>query len=258
MKLISLNAWGGKLHTPLIDFIKLHSKDTDIFCFQEVYKNPAKKQSYKDFRINLFDDLSEALEGFNGDFASCQDNYVLSSGLQEKVGFDISWGLAIFVRKTLSVKSAGDFFVFGERNKLVAGDLTTLPRNVQYVGLEIDDKKFIVLNIHGVWTPGRKTDTPSRVEQSQEIIEFLKDKVQGKILVGDFNLDINTKSIQMLEGIMDNLIRIYNIKTTRNKFFPWGDKYADFTFVSKEIKVVDFQVPNLEVSDHLPMILEFS
>ena len=85
------------------------------------------------------------------------------------------------------------------------------------------------------------------------------DKQDGKkILVGDFNLNINTKSLTILEKKMINLIKKYNIQTTRNKHFPGSEKFADYTFVSPDIKIRSFQVPHTEVSDHLPMILQFS
>ena len=61
---------------------------------------------------------------------------------------------------------------------------------------------------------------------------------------------------------MRNLIIEKNIPRTRSKLSPfWGksdfQKFADYTFVSKNIVVKDFSVPDVEISDHLPMILEF-
>ena len=32
---------------------------------------------------------------------------------------------------------------------------------------------------------------------------------------------------------------------------------VDYVFVSPEVKVIDFSVPNIEISDHLPLILDF-
>ena len=37
MKLITLNTWSGKLDKQLKSFIKNHSGDVDIFCFQEIF-----------------------------------------------------------------------------------------------------------------------------------------------------------------------------------------------------------------------------
>ncbi|MCL5784026.1 MAG: endonuclease/exonuclease/phosphatase family protein, partial [Patescibacteria group bacterium] len=112
---------------------------------------------------------------------------------------------------------------------------------------------------HGIWLPppNSKSDTESRINQSQKINQFLKKLPREKILCGDFNLALNTQSVKILEEDMVNLIKKYQITATRNKFFPGEEKFADYTFVSNGINVKNFQVPDIEVSDHLPMILEF-
>lgn len=262
MKLISLNTWGGKLYKPLINFIKQESQDTDVFCFQEVFTTPTKNYEYVGYRLNLYQEISRALKDFKKDFkgyyASTQAYYAFSSRVPVPVDFDLSWGLTTFVREALTVKSFGDFFVFGQRNSFSGEDLSSLPRNLQYLSLNINNRKIIVCNFHGLWIPNSKGDTPSRIKQSEKIIQFLNEQNEEKILCGDFNLSLNTKSIEILEKDMRNLIKEYNIQTTRNKFYPGEDKYADYTFISKGIKVQSFKVPKLEISDHLPMILEFS
>lgn len=169
----------------------------------------------------------------------------------------MSWGLAIFIHKKLQVTSQGDFFVFRTKDSFNPRDLNTLPRNMQYITFTSQKKKFIVCNLHGVWKRGEKVDTPSRINQSEQIKNFLDQYKEAKILCGDFNLDINTKSLKILEEKMINLIKEYQILTTRSKLYNRGDKFADYTFVSPNVNVLDFQVPNIEVSDHLPMILEF-
>jgi len=37
----------------------------------------------------------------------------------------------------------------------------------------------------------------------------------------------------------------------------WGTCHSDYVFVSLEVKVKKFEVPNIEISDHLPLILDF-
>ncbi len=56
MKLLCLNVWGGKIHEPLLDFIKKHS-DIDIFCFQEVFNSAIKEISKDGFHTNIFSDI---------------------------------------------------------------------------------------------------------------------------------------------------------------------------------------------------------
>ncbi len=163
----------------------------------------------------------------------------------------------MFIKKEIEVISHGDFFVYRERGSFDPKDMNSLPRNIQYLNLISGKEKFIICNLHGIWLKEGKNDAPVRITQSRKIKEFLGNQKGKKILCGDFNLDINTESIHMLESNMINLIRKYNIQNTRSKYFQGEEKFADYTFVSPDIKVKSFEVPDVEISDHLPMILEF-
>ncbi|OGE44059.1 hypothetical protein A3A45_03830 [Candidatus Daviesbacteria bacterium RIFCSPLOWO2_01_FULL_36_8] len=257
MQIISLNTWGGKQIDALKKFIEEKAEDTDIFCFQEIFSTPTENKENNAFKLNLYQQLQPILKDFNGLFAPTQDKYVFFTGY---VDFELSFGLSIFVKKNIKILSSGDIFVFRKRNGLDPKNVKhTIPRNMQYIQFSLDDKDFWVCNLHGFWFPGPKTDTPERIEQSKKIIEFLDSKTGEKILCGDFNLALDTESVKILEGNLKNLIREYNISTTRNKLYDrTDDKFADYTFVSPEVKVIKFEVPNIEVSDHLPMILEFT
>lgn len=256
MKLISLNTWGGKRYQDLINFIKDQSGSTDIFCFQEVFKTSSDVKEYRGFQLNLYNELSNLLTDFTPFFAPAQDKYVFFTGF---VDFDLSFGLATFVKKNIRVNQAGDLFIFRKRNGINPKNIKfTIPRNLQYLEVNIGGKKRIIGNFHGLWFPGPKTDTLSRIEQSKKINKFLDKFKDGKILCGDFNLQINTQSLKLLENNMRNLIKDYKILTTRNKLYDRiDDKFADYILVSPDIKVADFQVPLVEASDHLPLILEF-
>lgn len=257
MKLISLNTWGGRCFNPLIQFIKQHL-DADIFCFQEIFDTTSNLTEVLGYRVNLLKEISKILQNHKGYFAPSIDNYLIGSFQKEFTDFNLSSGLAIFIRKTLTVKFFGDFFLFRKKNNYTLGDFNTMPKNAQYIIFSLEGKKFVICNAHGLWNTQGKQDLPSRIQQSQKIKKFLDNQKGGKILCGDFNLDIHTKSVKILEENMVNLIKKYNIQTTRNKHSPGSEKFADYTFVSPRINIKSFQVPNIEVSDHLPMILEFS
>ena len=69
MKLISLNTWGGRHFNPICAFIKKHEKDTDIFCFQEIYDTSSKVKQYKNLlRANLLLEIKTILPNFNSYF----------------------------------------------------------------------------------------------------------------------------------------------------------------------------------------------
>lgn len=94
------------------------------------------------------------------------------------------------------------------------------------------------------------------------MIDSLKNNKGIKIVGGDFNLFPETKSIKMWEEIgYRNLIKEYGIKTTRNEYawrnYPNNKHYfSDYVFVDPSVKVTNFDVPEMTISDHLPMIVE--
>ncbi len=259
MKLISLNLWGGRLFKPLMDFILAHANNTDLFCFQEMFDTNSDTSESFGFRLNLYQELSKILPKHKGYFASVLENYIAGSFQPNFVDFNLSWGISIFASKKLNITSSGDFFVFGKKGDFNPKDLNTLPRNTQYVTFINEGKQSTVCNLHGIWVKGTKGDTSSRIKQSQMIKDFLDKQRGAKILCGDLNLDINTQSLKLLEVSMKNLIKEYKIPTTRNKFYErTDDKFADYALVSNDVIVSNFKVPNVEISDHLPLILEFS
>ncbi len=245
MKLITLNIWGGKIFQPLINFLREHSKEIDIFCLQEVFNNPSDVKSVvqQEAKEDIYSDIKEILPQFDGYFAPTQDN---------------EESLTIFIRKTISITKKGDIFVYRWRNAMVSNDASTYGINVQYIEFTQNNKKYTVCNLHGHWTPDSKGDNPARLEQSQNIRKFLNSIKGAKILCGDFNLLPDTQSMKILEEGMKNLVKEYRITSTRSHLYTKDIKFADYILVSPEIQVKDFKVLNDVVSDHLPLLLDFA
>lgn len=259
MNLICLNTWGGKIYKPLMNFVKENSSYTDIFCFQEIFSTTSNVKIHYERRMNLHDEFSKILTNHQGYFSASLANWVIFSRTKNfKTDFDLYFGLSIFIKKDLTVDSTGDFFVYGAQDTFNPHNLNTLPRNVQYLTFTSLGKKYTICNLHGIWLRGGKNDSPTRLEQSRKINKFLSKQSGEKILCGDFNLNMDTESVKILEKDLRNLIKEYKIQTTRNKLYPGHEKFADYTFVSKGINVKNFKVPSMEISDHLPLILEFS
>lgn len=225
MKLIFLNTWNGKLLANIKDFIKENLPSTDVFCFQEVYE---------EMKV-VFQDLLESHQGF---FA------------YKRVSDEEDFLQATYVKKSSKVKST-----------------QVLLKNEPYLGLGLNiliekaGKQISIGNFHGLSQPGNKLDTPKRLEQSKLLIESLG-KIPGpQIIGGDLNLEVETESIRIFEEHgYRNLIKEFSIPTTRNKYawerYPSRKQYfSDFVLVSPEIEIISFSVPNLEISDHLPLIL---
>ena len=263
MKLISLNTWGGKKREPLMGFLKEHAPTTDIFCFQEIPHTAAgdRDKAVQEFGDTWFEDLQKALPDFEGYF---DDTHVGFN--QRQVDFELLFGNAMFVRKGIEVVEVGHSFVYRNRNEVDMAQLAnsnwfSLPRLIQHVKIRnTEGQETVVVNFHGMWHEGGKGDMPERIEQSQKILQFMNKVPERKILCGDFNLNIDNQSLSMLEIGMRNLIKEFGITTTRSKeHYPKIERmpYADYTLVSPDIEVTHFSVPDLPISDHLPMILEF-
>jgi endonuclease/exonuclease/phosphatase family metal-dependent hydrolase len=94
--------------------------------------------------------------------------------------------------------------------------------------------------------------------QTKNIKAFLDSCSGEKILCGDFNLKPSTKSLAILEKGMRNLIKDYRIDSTRTLIYDKPERFADYVLVSPGIKVKSFDVLDDTVSDHSPLVLDFS
>lgn len=225
MKIIFLNVWGGERKEALSEFLLSHATDTDIFCFQEAYTHTRE----------ITDQL---LAGYTPLVA---EKHMPDGDVFAQV---------TYIKKGVSNPS---------HHILLPNDLDK--GLVIYTEIIQDNQTVHLCNVHGISQPG-KLDTPPRIIQSQSIIDFMDTKRGVKVVGGDFNVLPDTESVKMFSraGYHD-LIQEYGIKTTRNRF-AW-EKYpenrldfSDYVFTSPDVRVKAFDVPSLEISDHLPMIVE--
>lgn len=273
------------MYAPLMEFLAAAAPDTDFFCLQEIFDSPEKNRTVSwGGRAAIYQDLCATLPNFTPYYAIAVRDF---DG-DEYLDFPLSHGSAIFAKKNIPILSHGDFFIAGE-DWHGPDTSQTPPHKLQYVRFEKNGAPYTLANVHGIAFPGTKRDTPERIAQSQKIVDFLAAEAGEKILGGDFNLMPNTESIRMIERAgpvvvsgrpdtmsgqermspesyywagLRNLITDFRVPTTRNQLsygqYPEAERqyFADFAFVSPAIRVIDFQVPQIEISDHLPLILE--
>lgn len=255
MKLISLNTWGGKLYQPLIEFVVANAETTDIFCFQEVYFSENYHPEIPWIRTNLASELQGALPGFS----MTERLAVQKNGAAES---DAKIGEAIFVKDSANVTGSGGFHTYQEDGESAREKIEAASGNFQFVALESGSEAYVIGNVHGLWFPGPKFDTAKRIEQSVRLKKAMEVSRGKKILCGDFNLQPSTESVGILDSGMRDLITEYHIAKTRSRYYEDMEKYhdyiADYMFVSSDVRVADFKVLPDEVSDHLPLVLEFS
>ncbi len=225
MKVIFLNIWAGKMHENLSSFISEHN-DADVFCFQETHGESKEL-------------LRRLLPRHTPVFA------------EKKKNNGSSIDNAIFVKNGHDIASSQTLL-----------SLEAEPGFVLYAGINAEGKTFHIWNVHGISRPG-KLDNPARILQSQTILDHVHTKNGPKIIGGDFNVLPETQSIGMIKNAgYRELITEYKIPTTRNHFswelYPGNELYySDYVLTSPDVSVNSFTVPANEVSDHLPMIVEF-
>ena len=260
MKLICLNIWGGKAYEPLIKFVREQSATTDIFCFQEAFRSPKNDiEESHGTRINILGELAAVLPDFNYVFHKDVSGFDVAG----PVDFELEVGQAEFVKKTFPIVSSGEAKIYSDEKNLPFGKYHFLPLAFGYIRTEYGGKPLTVINIHGLTgKPDDKLDTPERIEQSRSIKEFALQEKGSVIICGDFNVLPETESITMFNGSFTELVKKFGITTTRGKISPWHGTpnemvFSDYVFASPDIEIMSFNVPDPEISDHLPLIVEF-
>ena len=253
MKLISLNIWDARVFEPLMKFFD-NSQDVDIFCLQEVFNGKEEGYIRGDKRVNGFSEISKKLSGYQGFFASTEALDDIPSR-----GLAIPYGLAIFIKKEIKTLSHHHEVIFGEE-EFSNENPKTHRRVIQTVCIFKDGQPLAISNVHGLWNGQGKTDTPERIRQSQNIKKHINNFKHEVVLVGDFNLLPDTESLAIVADGMINLIKKCNITSTRTRLYTKHKEpvlFADYVFLSPNIKINSFEVLKDEVSDHAPLLLDF-
>lgn len=242
MKLMTLNIWGGHVEQPLLEFIQKH-RDVDIICLQEVYANAPKKISTEDRKVNLniLAEIQAILSDHTAYFRPVVENI---------------FGIGTFIKSKYEVLGEGDITIHNNPN--YSGGGPTHSRNLQWLEYKGDGHTYSVLHVHALWNGNGKTDTPDRLAQSQRIRNFMNAINTPIIMCGDFNLRPDTESVSILEKGMRNLIKEYDIQSTRSSLYTKAEKFADYIFTSPQIKVNAFDVLPDEVSDHLALVIDYN
>ncbi len=249
MKIISLNARAGREFNALMEFINQHKDTTDVFCFQEITSTPSEETTMEElYRANLFRDLTDILGPTHQWYFA---PYAVG-GFHEDLDYHGERWNAMFIKRTIPVERVSVEYIF------VDEDPTKHHlKNIQYTTIRQHDEPLTLMNFHGLRTGQWKDDTPLRITQSLNIKKLLSEVSWSCMLLGDYNLNPDTESMQILEEGMKNLITEYNITSTRSKLYRNYGKmhFADYVLISPDISVASFDVPYVEASDHLPLIL---
>ncbi len=254
MKVISFNI-GIKIDNSA-DVVKyLQSSNADIVCLQEavrplessvpsIYRSEEiiRKSLEKDYPHCFFapEWVVDKTYGENGiigrDFGGMveQGKLILSK-------YPIVHGYDYFYFKTYEFDRDRTNFYKGNDHS----------RSLQVCEIDVNGTVIQIGNVHGFHSKD-KLDTERTIMQSNFIVEKLTLKNLPTILLGDFNLAPNTKSINILNEEYSNMNNTFNITRTRSE----GREMVDFIFVNKAVSARSLSLDKTDISDHYPLTLE--
>lgn len=267
MRLVSLNAWGGRVHGPLLRFLR--DADPDVLCLQEVTRTAAPASpwlTYRDGdltlpqRADLFGDVCAALPRHRAAFYPSARG-TLHDGERAVLS---EFGLATFVRSDLAVIGEALDFVHGEFSPDGFGPH---PRARNAHCLQIFDYRTnqatTVAQMHGLRDIAGKHDTPDRVRQADRLIGVIRQvwRAPGRLLVcGDFNVLPGSVTFQRLADLeLTDLVTSRGFTDTRTSLYSKPGRLADYMLVNRQVDVVRFDViAEPEVSDHRALAIEIA
>jgi len=245
LKFVSLNTWlGGTLFEAAFDFLK--KENPDIIFLQEGYngENPNLEKKYRTFDI-----LKKEL---NYNYAYFSPTFL--EKIEEEM---IGRGNAIFSRLPIITEKTIFYDVPYSDNYISPADkdFSHTPRNMQHAVLKTENNELNVFNTQGIWGFDGE-DTERRLQMGKTIVNAIKDK-KNVILAGDFNIDPDTKTIAGIEKCLKNVFKnelttTFNMK--RKEKPGYANAVADMIFVSENIKIIEHYCPNVDVSDHFPLV----
>lgn len=277
-----LNNWGGRTQSALLTYIKNQADTNAVMAFSEVNHTnglhtyaPINTQGDDGpIMVNQFGVLETMLgDRFVGQFEaenaatySCRDTGLIVA--------DVQYGNALFIANHLKYVTHGSEYIFGSFGSRTETGPNS--RVLQYLVCEEAGERYLIAHFHGIWIrDNTKGDAPKRIEQSARVLGIL-DRLAALyqtakvVLGGDFNLDIDTMALKMLERGSSagnlryrNLIREHNVTNTRTPRYrhyndtPQPSLYADYVLVSDAVNVEKFVADELGVSDHRPLEITF-
>jgi endonuclease/exonuclease/phosphatase family metal-dependent hydrolase len=254
LKLVTLNCWGGRAADKLLPFLAEKGKEIDVFCLQEMFDADQRVLEERHPEMNLAGDIYrravEVLPDHVGCLAYFDDNRDRMS-------------LAVFVRRSVAVRTIADFIVHRPEQPQETGSAVRSSRKLQYLTLDLNGRTVTIANFHGLWVNGPKTDNPERITQANEVRAFLDGVTGPKILCGDFNLLPETESVAIMAKGMRNHVVETGVRSTRTPLYrhydnPAEPNFADYVLTSPDVDVRQFAVLPDAVSDHAALFLEFA
>jgi len=237
--------WGGYLFPAILDFLKTEAPD--VVMLQEVYNGtgPELEDRYRSMRV-----LRERLSYRGSDF--------VQSFIHDSPAGMLSQGNAVLSKFPISARSSRFITKPAKASyKDLPEEWPVEPRILQHVALDTPAGEVNVFNMHGVWDLAGDRYSPERQRMGELIIEEAGGK-PNVILGGDSNATAGNRLMRELGKDFKSAFSPAP-KTTFNMRRKDNPGYAtaavDIMYVSPSIEVLSAECPDIDISDHLPLVV---
>lgn len=249
MKFICLNVWnGGILWEPMVEFLR--SEQPDMLVMQEVFHTQGIPQAPYE---NTIQSLQKEIDLPHSVFAP--------AFLNVHAGQSIQKGNAVMSKFPLEQQDAIFYdhpYAEADDSGKEGQDYTNLPRNLQHVVVKTGKVDLNIFNTQGIWG-WDGLDNPRRIVMGEKIIQAVSGK-DHVILAGDFNVNEPSQTIQNIGRKLTNVFageRTSSFNLQHKKHPGYAVAVVDFIFVTPDIHVQSHTSPQVNASDHLPLVMEF-
>ncbi len=145
------------------------------------------------------------------------------------------------------IRKQGNALIYKDKYEGVKFHHFNVGTKTLIIELELDNVVIFLVHL----ALGRKT----RFKQINQLYKLIKSQEKEVIIGGDFNLMWGEEEIELFLEASS----LVNPNKDKLASFPsWNPKkHLDFILHSKGIKVNEFKIPLVELSDHLPLVLDF-
>lgn len=250
-KLITLNVWiGGVLFDRIVDFLR--TEDADIILLQEVLQGD---DASLPVQYRSFEALTQALDYPHSAFAPSMID-IFPWG-------DIPNGNAILSRFPITHHVSTPFDPTLDsstpRSPFDPNAWPVTPRSLQHAVLASPDADLNIFNFQGIWDLDGDNVSPKRETMRDVILHAIEGK-KHVIVAGDTNAKHTNPVMRALETPLLNvfghsLTTSFNMRRKNNP--GYATAVVDMIYASRDLRVSRRTCPDVDISDHLPLVAEF-
>ena len=203
-----------------------------------------------EFIRGLEPDLVGLVEGDHGSYRSGGKNQVetLASALGHYHCHSVKYGLDSFWRRLPVLKTQGNAFL--ARDRIRNETFHYFKRGMKRLVIELELEHMVVYLVH------LSLGARARHHQLGDLYNMVRNTSKPCVVAGDFNMLWGEREIDLFLAATG----LQNANTGNLPTFPSSQprRHLDFVLYSKGIEVEDFQVPVVDFSDHLPVVVDFN